>query len=522
MGQSEDELALARARVGGPYAWYVLGILILIYATSFVNRQILSILAEDIKADLGITDAQMGFLYGTVFAVFYALFGIPLGRLADMWHRVRLLSLGLTLWAMMTALSGFARNFGELAVARIGVGIGQAAAAPSAFSILADYFPREKRATAISIYASGVSIGMGLSLFLGGLIVNNWNAAFPEGGPLGLVGWQAAFVIVGAPGVLLAAWFATAKEPIRGISEGIVMPPTERPFAKMMAELVCIIPPFTIFHIAGFGRRALLVNLAGVAVAAAAAFGISHLVGNLQQWLALAVAGYAVFTWQQSLAYRDAPTHHLIWGTPTFLVLVVAFGSISMVLYAWGFWSAPYAIRVLGADKAAAGLFLGITMSLGGFLSVISGGRMADWLSLRNPSGGILVAIVGLFGMTPFLLLQFTTSSETLFYVWSFGTALLAGCWGGVAGATFQDLVLPRMRGAATATYLLGVTVIGLGIGPFLAGFLSERIGHLGHALLAMMLLLPLPLLCLIYVYRTLPAAKASRVERARAAGEQV
>ncbi|HZF45095.1 MAG TPA: MFS transporter, partial [Sphingomonadaceae bacterium] len=125
----------------GPYGWYALGVLVLVYMLNFIDRQILSILANDIKADLGLSDADLGFLYGTAFAIFYALFGVPLGRLADGWHRVRLLSLGLTLWSLMTTLSGFARNGATLALARIGVGVGEATATPCAYSLIADWFP---------------------------------------------------------------------------------------------------------------------------------------------------------------------------------------------------------------------------------------------------------------------------------------------------------------------------------------------------------------------------------------------
>ena len=143
---------LDSARIEPPsprYARYVLTILVIVYVLNFIDRQIISILAEDIKADLGVTDVEMGFLYGTAFAVFYALFGIPLGRLADNWIRTRLLAIGLTLWSGMTALSGFSTSFTQLAAARVGVGIGEASASPAAYSLLQDYFPREKRATAL-------------------------------------------------------------------------------------------------------------------------------------------------------------------------------------------------------------------------------------------------------------------------------------------------------------------------------------------------------------------------------------
>ena len=126
-GKSETS---ASAAIGGRYANYVLGVLVLVYVFNFLDRQILSILNEEIKADLGLSDAQMGFLYGTVFAVFYAIFGIPLGRLADVWTRRSLIAVGLCFWSVTTALSGLTRNFGQIAAARIGVGVGEASASP--------------------------------------------------------------------------------------------------------------------------------------------------------------------------------------------------------------------------------------------------------------------------------------------------------------------------------------------------------------------------------------------------------
>lgn len=518
----EAALAEARKRVGGPYAWYVLFVLVLVYIFNFIDRQIMSILAEDIKADLGIGDAEIGFLYGTVFGVFYALFGIPLGRLADMWHRINLLSVGLALWSGMTALSGFAQNFTQLAAARIGVGVGESSASPVAFSVLSDYFPKEKRATALAIYSSGLYIGGGISLFTGGLIKDQWNLAFPGGGPLGLVGWQAAFLAVGIPGLLLALWVKTLKEPIRGLSEGIIMPKEPRPWPKFFTELSSVVPPLTLFHAASFGRQALINNVLGLCVIAAIAWGLTMLFGRAPQWIALGTGAYAVFSWSQSLKARDAATHALIWGTPTFLLMVVGFGLISFKGYALGFWGAPYAIRTFGVDAATVGFFLGAGGALGGFLGVIFGGRMGDHLRRTNPSGRILVGFAALFLTAPLVMLQFSTASITVFYVAAFLNSVTSSMWVGVAAATSQDLVLPRMRGAATATYFLGTTIIGLGLGPFTVGLLSELLGDLGTAAIAIVGVLPLSAFLLFLVYRKLPLAEASRVERARAAGEPI
>jgi MFS family permease len=126
--------------VNSKYARYVLLVLIVVYVFNFIDRQIISILAEEIKADLGIGDAEIGFLYGTAFAIFYAVFGIPLGKLADVWNRKSLIAIGLSFWSLMTALSGFAKNYTALAACRFGVGVGEASATPAAFSMLSDYF----------------------------------------------------------------------------------------------------------------------------------------------------------------------------------------------------------------------------------------------------------------------------------------------------------------------------------------------------------------------------------------------
>ena len=186
---------------------YVLGVLLVVYTFNFIDRQILSILIESIKADLGLSDQALGFLSGFAFAAFYATLGIPIARWADRGNRRNLISLALAVWSAMTALCGLAQNFWQLAAARIGVGIGEAGCSPPAHSLISDYYRPHERATALGVYALGIPFGIMFGLFIGGWI----NEAF---------GWRKAFFVVGVPGLLLALLVRyTLPEPQRGLSD---------------------------------------------------------------------------------------------------------------------------------------------------------------------------------------------------------------------------------------------------------------------------------------------------------------
>lgn len=497
------------------YSWYVLSVLVVVYILNFIDRQIVSILAVDIKRNLNLTDADMGFLGGAAFAVFYALFGIPLGRLADNWNRVRLLSIGLALWSTMTALSGFARNQLTLSLARMGVGVGEATASPTAYSLISDYFPKKQRATALAIYSSGLYLGGGVSLFIGAKVVQAWNNSYPGGGPLGLVGWQAAFLVVGIPGLLLALWVASLREPLRGAMDGVASPSSPRPFADFFADLSTIIPPFTVLGAARRGPVALVINLASAAFLVGFAWIMIRLTGNLPQWSAVALGYYAVFSWAISLRSKDPATFKLIWGTPAFICTTLGYGLVSLTAYALGFWSPPYAETVLGLPKAELAFVLGGSGAVSGFLGVIIGGRVADALRARFPAGRILVILFGV--VTPIIpiWIGYTTESAVLFYVMNF----LAGMFGatalGAAAATTQDLVLPRMRGTATASFFLGTTLVGLSFGPYMVGQISDLAGDLRTGILSLIGVAPIAVVLLLYAYRAVPKAEATLSARA-------
>lgn len=537
MATSVEEAPAAQAapRIGA-YAWYALFVLVLVYIVNFVDRQILSILVPDIKRDLGVSDAQIGFLYGTAFAVFYALFGIPLGRLADSWYRGRLMAMGLILWSSMTVLSGFANSFGMLAAARIGVGIGEASASPAAYSMISDRFPKERRATALSIYSSGLYIGAAISLPIGGFVVGRWTAAWPDpaAAPLGLAGWQAAFLAVGLPGLLLALWVLTLREPQRGAADGlpqpIVRPNAWRDFGR---ELVAILPPLTLFNVARI-PGALPVNLAGLGVVAAAGYGLYRLTGDGPQWAAYGLGAYAIFSWVQSLKHRDLAAYRLIWGSPAVVLLTVAFGSIAFVTYATSFWLPPYVEQTFYAGgqtgryfegmsaKEEVGFIIGWSVAFAAATGVIAGGYLSDVWRQRDPRGRLFVAMLSAALPMPLVAFLLITDSLTAFYVVNPIAHLCASAWVGASVATLQDLVLPRMRSTAGATYILGTTMVGLALGPYFAGKMSVLTGDLGTGIAALYFMPPLTVLGLWIASRRIAELEATRVERARAAGEPI
>lgn len=507
------------------YSWYALGVLVLVYVLNFVDRQILSILANDIKADLKLSDADLGFLYGTAFAVFYALFGIPLGRLADSWSRVRLMSMGLALWSLMTAASGFSRSGTTLAAARVGVGVGEATASPAAYSLIADLFPARLRATALAIYSSGLYLGGGLSLLIGGSIVQRWNAAYPAGGPLGLVGWQAAFLAVGLPGLLLAAWVASLREPVRGAIDGMPQPSDPSPFRAFVAELFDVIPPFTLIGAFRRGKFALLANLSFAGMLALLVAALTWALGRstLQQWLFVGIGVYAVFCWAAALRRRDPPTFRLIWKSPAFLCTTLGYGTVAFTSYAASYWGAPYAERTFGVAKSDLGLMIGGPGALAGFLGVIIGGRVADALQLRYTNGRVMVVLFGLLAPAPALFAAYTAASFLAFAGLSFVVVMLSSAALGAAAAASQALVLPRMRGAATAAFFLATTLFGLALGPFMAGYVSALNGNdLGRGMISTLVVIPAGIALLAVALRTVPRSVATVVERARAAGEAI
>ncbi len=230
------------------YARYVLAILTLVYMVSFIDRQILAMLIEPIKSEFGVSDTAMGFLTGFAFVIFYTLAGIPIARLADRISRKLIIATALTLWSAMTAASGLARSFAQLALLRVLIGVGEAGGNAPSQSLIADYFPPQQRATALSVYAWGVYLGSGLAFLAGG-----WLVAHSD--------WRTALILAGLPGLALAALVAlTVRELPRG-------------FAEQRADATASVPLGEVLRYLAT-RRAFVLVVAGTALQSMAGYGV--------------------------------------------------------------------------------------------------------------------------------------------------------------------------------------------------------------------------------------------------------
>lgn len=196
------------------YAWYVMVVLVIAYAFSYIDRTILTLLVEPIRASLDISDTEISLLHGFAFALFYTILGMPIGWLADRGNRIKIISIGVYLWSFATAACGLANSFIQMFIARVGVGVGEAALSPSVYSLVPDYFRPEKLSRAFSFYNAGLFIGSGLALVIGGAVIEITPAL-----DLPIVGhlepWQVTFMYVGLPGILVGLWVMTLREPKR-------------------------------------------------------------------------------------------------------------------------------------------------------------------------------------------------------------------------------------------------------------------------------------------------------------------
>jgi MFS family permease len=501
-------------------AYFALAVLVLTNLFNMLDRSIVSILAESIKADLKLDDADMGFLLGTAFAVFYSIVGIAMGRISDFVPRKNMLAAGLALWSVMTALGGAATGFASLAAARIGVGVGEAVANPCSHSLLADTFPARNRSLALGTYLTGTFLGTAFAMIVGGLFVQKWPqvcSAVPLASACGLAGWQAALVCVGFPGLLLALLVLRIQEPVR------VQKHTEGTAKIIVREIASALPPFTllsIYTLAGRdGLRRNIVLIAGIAVVATLLIWIT---GDTAQWIACALGAYSIATWGQVQSHRDKPLYRLTYGDTTFVLGIASTALVACIIAGITVWAAPLAIRSFPTESPVKiGVGFGMIYVVGSIIGVILGSWATDRWKARNAAAPLHMTAIALIGMIPCMVAIVSVNSLNLFFAVLFFQAIFTSLWSGGIAALVQDLVLPRMRGAAAACYSLVAIVVASGIGPYWTGKVSKMADSLGTGIISILILAPIALVVLWLAARRLPnETPERRLALAKEAGE--
>jgi MFS family permease len=535
----------ARVAPGARAGWYALLLISLTQGMSMVDRQILAILLPRIKADLQVGDAEMGLLYGTVFALFYALFSMPLGRLADGWKRTRLLSISIAAWSAMTALGGMASSFGLLALSRLGVGIGEASVQPAGFSLLSDHIRKERRGTVTAVFAASITLGLGAALWVGGASADWWDGLYADRpAPFGLRGWQAAFIIASLPGLVLSVLLWRMYEPVRGAADGLVSPPDPAPFRASWETLASILPGFNWITLRRLGASPLMWagNLAGLAAIVLGMVALTDwtnsvrvtvpapliiaghpISGNALQWIVTGFGLYVILNWLQALKLRDRPAFAVIGNTRALILLYLIAAMQSAVNYGVMAWTPSFMIKTYGLSPAEVGLKFGALVAAVGTAGPLVAGPVSDWLAARVRGGRVYVMLYAL-GLSPLLAFAvYRAATPAQFYpafaIYCFTLAM----WLPPVYASFMDLVLPRMRGTVISFYVVTMTILGLGLGPYAVGLISDANGgHLGSAVLSIYWLAPPMVVLIILLARQFPIDEARVLDRARAAGETI
>jgi predicted MFS family arabinose efflux permease len=373
----------------GIRAHYVLAVLLLAYAVNFMDRNILNTLIDPIKADLHVSDKLMGLLVGFGFAVFNSIAGIPIAYWADRGNRRSILAMGIVLWSSMTAASGMASTFAQLAAARVGVGIAEAAGVPPSHSLLADYFPKVRRAWAMGVFQSGLYVGIFLGYFVGGWVGEYY-------------GWRTAFWVAGLPGVVIALLVRfTVNEPVRGAVD------------HMCDESA---PPS---------------------------------LGDALRFLATQRA---------------------------FLLIAIGIALVSLSNYSLSVWTPSFLRRVHQASGVEIGTRVAILKGVAGAVGTLAGGAIVARSTSRDVRWPMWFAALATACAAPPLVVFLFAESKTLAYTGFAISIVLVGFHYGPCYALTQTLVRLRMRSVASSIVYLGISLIGLGCGPFLVGLLNDAL----------------------------------------------
>ena len=396
------------------YRNYVLFLLLVVYTLNFIDRTLIAVVAQPIIDSFGLTDSEWGLLYGPPFAIFYAVMGLPIALWADRSNRVKVITVCIILWSLMTALCGIAAGFLVLLFFRIGVAIGEAGCTPPANSIISDYFVANKRAKALGIYSMGVTLGAVLANLFGGPMAQlkgadfgAWINSIGLGGLFtgldwaAVEGWRIAFVVVGLPGILVAiVVMLTIKEPPRGYSD----PPDDSPEKPA--------------------------------------------------------------TW--SVAF------HELKHKPSFWWMAIGAALVAFVGYGLVSFQAPFLQREHGLDVKDAAINFGAPLSFLAAIGTFFGGYITEKLTPRFHTAVAWVPAIGLLIAVPaYIAAFFMDDLKVIFVLWG----IAAVCHYAYLGAQYnigQGVVSHRSRATAIAVLLVIVSLIGNGLGPYFVGFMSD------------------------------------------------
>ena len=523
-------------------AGYALTLVALTNAMSLLDRNILAILAPRIKHDLAIGDAEMGLLYGTVFALFYALFSLPLGRLADTWVRTRLLSITLAFWSVATAIAAAAHGFALMALSRLGVGVDEGAAQPAGFSLVFDHYAKPRRGFATGMIAAAIALGLGGSSILGGVAADWWDHRYTDAAaPLALKGWQFAFLLAAAPGFLLAALLWRLPEPARGRLDGIESAPDPAPIAGSLALLAGVTPVVNWFEFARrrAGGRYIVVNVIATALAIVGAILLTHLTSSLSprpllhlgplavnphalQWGVIAFGALVVVNLMQRLKLADRPTYACITGSPA-LLLCLGIGALQMMInYGTMGFTPSFLMKHYGLSPATTGLQFGLLAGALGIVGPLIAGPLSDRINARFPGAGRAWVTLIALGISPLIAIWvYHAPDPGSFYARFVLYSLILTAWYPPLYAILFEQVLPRMRGITASLYIIVTTLFGIGIGPFVVGMISDANGgNLAGAILSINWVAPAIVVMLLALTGRVQRDEDGLIERARSGGE--
>lgn len=461
---SANEAAVPVEKEFSPaYRYYVLAILVFVYMLNFVDRQIIGILAAPLKQEFDLSDSQFGLLGGIAFASVYSTLAIPLAWLADRSSRVWIMTGALTVWSGFTALCGVAGSFGQLFLFRMGVGVGEAGGVAPAYSLIADYFPPNQRARALAAFAFGIPLGTAGGTLVGGLLAAEF-------------GWRTAFIVVGVLGVLVAPVLRlTVRDPKRGGTDAAAAAAVPAPQSTS-----------AVVASTGLGRKVSLAcfGIAGVFVG----LGILSLLGVGVQNPVIPFFGAGLFAVIGTSLWIAKTTGDVIMRKKSFWLLSLGAASSSVCGYGVAGWLPLFFMRSFDLTLSQVSWYYAGIALIGGLLGIWMGGAVADKMAKRSKAAYPLVPAVCFVISAPCFILAMNSpwligmlpggGSHTMALVLAFLIFLIPTglnlAWLGPVTAAVQHLAPAPMRSTASAIFLLINNLLGLAVGFFYFGWMSD------------------------------------------------